>query len=146
MSLDESRPMTRIAVVSRWGESFDVDVRGHRLVVDEPVTYGGEDDGPTPSELLAAALAAAVAEAIQAQLRTRGLPFEPLAVGADFTWQAGGRRIAAIQLRAELPPGLQPEARAEALAAAERCPAWQALTQPPAIELAVEAAAPAAVG
>jgi len=45
---------------ARWngGYRVDVDTPGHRLVVDEPEPAGGEDAGPSPFSLLAAALAA----------------------------------------------------------------------------------------
>ena len=145
MSATEGRPTARIAVAQRWGESFDIDVRGHRLVVDAPVTHGGEDDGPTPAELLVAALAAGVAEAVQGQLRAARLPVEPVSVGADFTWAGAdtGPHLAAVRLRLELPAGLDAEQRAQALAAAERSPVWQALWQAPELEVVIEAVAPA---
>jgi len=39
----------------------EVQVGGHRLVVDEPKDMGGGDEGPSPQQLLAAALASCTA-------------------------------------------------------------------------------------
>jgi len=46
---------------SRHGFGHDIDVRGHHLVVDEAREAGGEDEGPSPQELLAASLASCTA-------------------------------------------------------------------------------------
>ncbi|MDX3458608.1 hypothetical protein PV396_42935 [Streptomyces sp. ME02-8801-2C] len=43
------------------GDAFAVEVRGHRLLVDQPADAGGTDTAPTPTELFAASLATCVA-------------------------------------------------------------------------------------
>jgi len=49
--------MTRDAEVT-WigGLKAEAKIGRHRLVVDEPVEKGGDDSGPTPVDLLLAAL------------------------------------------------------------------------------------------
>ena len=53
-------PITREAIVtvrgSASGLSQTVETRSHRLPADEPADFGGADTGPTPYELLVAAL------------------------------------------------------------------------------------------
>ena len=43
------------------GEAYEMTVRGHRVVVDQPADAGGQDSAPTPTELFVASLAACVA-------------------------------------------------------------------------------------
>jgi putative redox protein len=45
------------ATTGRTNYSTEIQSRGHRLVADEPRESGGLDAGPTPSDLLIAALA-----------------------------------------------------------------------------------------
>ncbi len=53
---------TASASATRTGKyTHSVSVRDHSLVVDEPLTDGGNDRGPTPQELLAASLATCTA-------------------------------------------------------------------------------------
>jgi putative redox protein len=42
-----------------------VDIRSHRIGVDEPLDVGGDDSAPSPQELLAASLAACTAITIE---------------------------------------------------------------------------------
>ena len=55
-------PVTREAVVRVRGGTAGVaqviESRSHRVMVDEPLDFGGTDTGPTPYELLVAALGA----------------------------------------------------------------------------------------
>lgn len=49
----------RVVEAAQPGFRQDIDIGGrHRLVADEPAELGGTDTGPTPGELLAAALGA----------------------------------------------------------------------------------------
>jgi putative redox protein len=53
--------MSEILIRHVQGDHFLVDVGGHTLSVDQPEASGGEDRGPTPTELFVAGLAACVA-------------------------------------------------------------------------------------
>ena len=68
-------------------ESFrhDVDIRSHRLVIDEPAETGGDDDGPSPQELLAASLASCTAITMEMYAKRKGWNVDGLAVDVDYT-------------------------------------------------------------
>lgn len=138
--------MARITVTHRHDESFDIRVRGYALISDEPVTYGGDDEGPTPTELMVAGLAACAAEEAVRCLTEAGHAFLAVEVEADFVWDLEDQRIASIHLKVKLPDGLSEKLRDAVSAAVLSCPARKMLTQPPSVdyELHTSSALPAA--
>jgi putative redox protein len=126
--------VARITVKHRYGQAFDIDIRGSRLLSDEPVVLGGEDGGPTPTELMVAGLAACAAEEGLRHLSSRGLPFQPLEVEADFAWDVASERVASVQLAVTLPSDLSDADVREVETAMLSCPARKMLTQPPSVD------------
>ena len=126
--------MARITVKHRHGHSFDIQVRGYRLVSDEPVILGGDDKGPTPTELMVAGLAACAADEVVKCLAACGARFEPTEVGADFAWDAEGRRVASIRLSVTLPEEISENTRQKVLLSMLSCPARKMLAEPPDVE------------
>ncbi len=57
--------MKRAVARRRNGFEHEVEIREHRLIVDEPEEKGGTDHGPEPAELLAASLATCTAITIE---------------------------------------------------------------------------------
>nr|MDT0663529.1 hypothetical protein [Micromonospora sp. DSM 115978] len=58
---EETGSGPRIDVAYLAGESYRIGVRGHEMLVDQPVPQGGRDSAPTPTELFVASLASCVA-------------------------------------------------------------------------------------
>ena len=61
-----------------------VDVRHHQLVADEPTDLGGDDEGPSPQELLAASLASCTAITIEMYARRKGWDIGPVEVECEY--------------------------------------------------------------
>lgn len=139
--------MARITVTHRHGESFDIRVRGYALISDEPITLGGDDEGPTPTELMVAGLAACAADEVVRCLAAIGEKFEPTEVGGDFAWDAEGGRVASIRLSVTLPCELSASTREKVLQAMMSCPARKMLAEPPSVDYKFESiAVPVSVG
>jgi putative redox protein len=126
--------MARITVKHRYGQAFDIDIRGIRLLSDEPVVLGGEDEGPTPTELMVAGLAACAAEEGLRRLSQEGLPYQPFEIEADFAWDAGSERVASVRLAVVLPSDLSDAAVKAVESAMLACPARKMLTEPPSLD------------
>ena len=128
--------MARITISHRSGEAFDVQIRGYRLISDEPVVIGGEDLGPTPTELMVAGLAACAAETGVKHLTDEGIPCEVFEVQADFTWDIERGRVNAVRLVITPPPGLKTNDLHFLEKAMVDCPARKMLTEPPTLKYA----------
>jgi putative redox protein len=61
-----------VRAVNAGGYRALATVRGHEIVADEPRSRGGEDAGPSPSELLLAALASCTAITLRMYAERKG--------------------------------------------------------------------------
>lgn len=73
-------PKKTVTVESTLGEKFVIEstIRGHKLVIDQPVNAAGTDTGPTPLELVLASLAGCIGTigriiALQRRIALRGM-------------------------------------------------------------------------
>ncbi|MGH9041695.1 MAG: OsmC family protein [Acidimicrobiia bacterium] len=85
-----------MAATWEGGYRASMDVRGHKLVADEPESAGGGDTGPQPSEFLLAALASCFTLAIYHVARKRDIELDDLSVTATGTYE--GPKFAHLSL------------------------------------------------
>ncbi len=115
----------------------DIEAGRHHLVSDEPVGLGGMDDGPTPYDLLTAALGSCTAMTLQMYAQRNGWPLEAIEVRlshakihardcADCETKEG--RIDRIEREIVLQGALDAAQRARLLEIADRCPVHRTLT------------------
>lgn len=108
----------------------------HQFVLDEPVSAGGEGTGPTPYDMLGAALGGCTAMTLHFYARREKLPLEGVDVTvthdrqhakdcADCTTQAGYIHRFHLELRVHGP--LTEEQRQQLLSIARRCPVARVL-------------------
>ncbi|MGW2618309.1 OsmC family protein [Streptomyces sp. NPDC001500] len=117
-------------------DAYTVDIRGHRLRVDQPLPAGGTDTGPTPTELFAASLATCVAFYAGRFLHRHGLDQAGLRVRTEFTMATDRpARVASLHVVVVPPPGLPEQRRAALLAVASRCTVHNTLHERPEIEI-----------
>ncbi len=119
------------------GFAQEVEIDSHELYADEPVSYGGTDTGPTPYDLLLAALGSCTSMTIGFYARKRRWPLENINVSLrhskihatdceDCETKEG--KIDRIELDIQLTGSLTAEQRAKLMEIAERCPVHQTLT------------------
>jgi putative redox protein len=133
--------MPNLSVAHQAGDRFELQVRGHRLLCDQPVADGGTDQGPTPTELFVGSLAACVGFYARRFLARHHLDAAGLRVEAAFTMSPDRpARVAIITLRLLTPP-LEENRRRALLAVVDHCTVHNSLRTPP--EVRVRLAEPA---
>ncbi|HJT38308.1 MAG TPA: OsmC family protein [Actinomycetota bacterium] len=123
-----------ITVRHEHDDHFHIDIRHHGVVVDQPRDNGGEDLGPTPTELFVASLAACTAHYARRFLQRHAIPTEGLLVACDFDMSAEPpARVTQISVHVTLPASF-PEERRDALQRViDRCTVKNSLAMPPTV-------------
>src|SRR5688572_15279779 len=125
-----------VKVTGRGGLSQEIEIGRHRLRADEPVTAGGEDSGPTPYQILLAALGSCISMTVSLYAKNKGWPLEGVEVRlrhdkihaadcADCETREG--RIDRIERDVRLLGPLDDEQRKRLLDIATRCPVGRTL-------------------
>jgi len=106
--------------------THDVDVREHSLTADEPEGRGGDDQGPSPQELLAASLASCTAITIEMYADRKGWEIGEVTVDVDYEpAQRGSPTRFSMSVR--LPKELPEEQRERLMQIAAKCPVHRTL-------------------
>jgi putative redox protein len=137
-----------VASAGNSGFRTEIAIGQHGLVADEPLESGGTDDGPSPYELLLAALGSCTAMTMRMYASRKGWPLAGVIVrlrdyhthAADCenceTKSVGLRRL---ERQIELHGELTDEQRARLMLIADRCPVKQTLDR--GIEIVTHASA-----
>jgi putative redox protein len=125
-----------IDVIFRGGESYEVSVRGHRLLVDQASGSGAVGAPPSPMELLIASVASCVASCAGQYLTQHGYGRDGLRVSADFDLAIDGpSRVSDIRLTVWVPHNM-PVGRIPALyVAVSHSTVRNTLTTPPSVTI-----------
>jgi LmbE family N-acetylglucosaminyl deacetylase/uncharacterized OsmC-like protein len=127
--------VARMRVDYRAGDRFDISIRGHVVTVDQPTEIGGDDLGPTPTELFVAGLASCVAFYAVRYLRRHKLDATGLTVDTSYGLSSKPARVSQVDIRIRLPQEIPPERRDGLLAVARHCTVHNSITTAPEVTI-----------
>jgi putative redox protein len=118
---------SRSIATRRSGYTHDVDIDDgrHTIVIDEPESAGGAGEGPSPTRLLGAALAACTAITIEMYADRKGWDVGNLRVETEVAYEGAVPSEFTVVLH--LPGGLTEEQQEKLRVIAGRCPVHRTL-------------------
>lgn len=135
-------PMPTDGIIARTGHGAfgtEVHTASQRFIADEPRNVGGEDSGPTPYELLEAALGTCTAMTMKMYAARKGWPLDGVSVAVrhERNHEHAGDHVDAMRGNGELQSfyrtvtirgtALNDQQRAQLLAIADKCPVHRTL-------------------
>lgn len=102
----------------------EVFTHSHRMIVDEPVPMGGNDEGPRPSELLLSALGSCISITLRMYAEHKGLEAGPITVSVSRDKDQPTKIQVDIQVEGDLDEAQLKRMRA----IAGKCPVHKLLT------------------
>src|SRR5437868_1554119 len=106
--------------------THQVDIRQHQLTADEPTDHGGDDEGPSPQELLAASLASCTAITMEMYAKRKGWNVEGLEVDVNYT-PADRGCVTRFEMVMKMPAHLSEEQVERLQVIAAKCPVHRTL-------------------
>jgi putative redox protein len=120
------------------GFTHEVEVDGHRVISDEPPEVGGNDEGPSPTRLLIASLAACTATTVEMYADRKGWELGAVEVEVELlSAERGEPTRYAVDVR--IPTVLSGDQVERIKVIAGKCPVHRTLTGEVEIEDRVEA-------
>ena len=129
-------PMRAVAT-QRENFTHDMQVRDHAFVADEPADAGGDDRGPSPQELLAAALASCTAITMEMYAKRKGWDVSGLQVDCNYSPAERGAPVR-FDMVFRLPAHLSEEQVERLKVIAAKCPVHRTLESEVAFDEKIE--------
>jgi putative redox protein len=107
-----------------------ISARGHVLIADEPISNGGKNQGPSPTELVLSGLAACTAATLKMYAERKEWPVDRINVDISIHTEkhADGTQTAHIKRIIHFEGALAQEQKERMLQIAEKCPTHRLLT------------------
>lgn len=117
------------------GKKFEIICRSHRIIIDQPESEGGTDQGVTPIELLNASLASCAAFYAMTFLKRRISTFSGLEIRSTWLYLEDPHRVGTIHLSIVLPQRLSEYEKRGLLRTVQHCTVENTLKYPPQIHI-----------
>jgi len=104
----------------------EIQIRTHSLIADEPADSGGDDEGPSPQELLAASLASCTAVTMEMYAQRKGWDVGDIVVDVNYEPAQRGSPTR-FEMVIKIPKEVPDDTRERLMQIAAKCPVHRTL-------------------
>ncbi|HUK56880.1 MAG TPA: OsmC family protein [Nitrospiria bacterium] len=119
------------------GVQLAVEIRNHRLLLDQPEDEGGQDRGITPVEMFVGSLAGCIAYFAARFCQRHAIPADGLRVTMHWDYAERPHRIGEMTAYVDLPAPLDPPMKRRLQQVLEGCTIHQTLADPPKVSVVI---------
>jgi uncharacterized OsmC-like protein len=129
--------------IIKWtgGVRFEAESRGHKVLSDQPLENGGDDQAMTPPELMLASLGTCAGYYALQYLRIHKLPAEDLTIHVEAEKALNPARLGLFRIHVESNAASDPKHYEGIMRAVKKCLIHNTLVCAPTIEIDVPVAA-----
>lgn len=138
-SKDQLRTKHQVVASLQQEDGFTTQMKvgNHNMVADEPISYGGNDFGPSPYELVSAGLSACTAMTVQMYVKRKGWDLEHIEVHTNYGkthaidcehCDENSAKIDTFQREIKLEGSLDEKQRKRIMQIADKCPVHKTLS------------------
>ncbi len=109
----------------------EAQVRGHKVLTDQPLDNGGEDLAPSPYELFLASIGTCAGIFVQGFCAKRGLPSEGIRIIERTQHDPETGTLLAVDLEIQVPPDFPEKYREALVRVADQCSVKRAILAQP---------------
>lgn len=132
--------MIEVSAIHHSGVKFEIEARGHKVLSDQPVENGGNDEGMTPPEFFLAGLASCAAYYAVAYLKKKNLERPGVQVRVKAEKAGPPAHLGSFLIEVDIPGALSDADRAGVEDSVHRCLIHQTMLRNPSIEIAIRTA------
>jgi uncharacterized OsmC-like protein len=126
-----------VIVSSVGGVQLAVEIRNHRLVLDQPKEEGGEDRGVTPVEMFVASLGGCIGYFAVRFCQRHKIQTDGLKVTMEWDYAEGPHRVGAMIAYVDLPAPVDSAMKHRLQMVLEGCTIHQSLADPPKVSVVI---------
>ena len=128
---------TEIDVSFPGNARVDAKIRGFVISTDQPETSGGDNSGPTPTELFTSSIATCAGYFAVKFCRTRNIETTGMSLKMSYEWDKEEKRYPKMSIDLTVPEGFPPKYRKAIIKAMDQCVVKKHILEPPEFEMSV---------
>ena len=130
--------MDLITIIQEKGSKFKTKIRNHEFFSDMAVRDGGNDEAPSPAELLVSSLGTCLGMTVDTYCKTHGYESKNIGITMTYLLNDNPKRIKNITIDIELPDNFPDNRKRAILNSVKSCVIYNSICKETEIDIEIE--------